>query len=70
MSSIGSVSHLLAGSFMHGHQRTLFLGIGVIIGAQVGARLSQRLSGQSIGLILAGGLLLIGIRLTIYAFEH
>jgi uncharacterized membrane protein YfcA len=70
MSSIGSVSHLLAGSFLHGHRRTLFLGLGVIIGAQVGARLSQRLSGQTISLILAAGLLLIGVRLTIHAFEH
>jgi uncharacterized membrane protein YfcA len=70
MSSIGSVSHLLAGSFVHGHRRTLFLGLGVIVGAQVGARLSQRLSGRSIGLILAAGLALIGIRLAIHAFEH
>jgi uncharacterized membrane protein YfcA len=70
MSSVGSVSHLLAGSFMHGHRRTLFLGIGVIVGAQVGARLSQRLSGRSINLILAAGLMVIGIRLAIHAFEH
>jgi uncharacterized protein len=70
MSSIGSVSHLLAGSFVHGHRRTLFLGIGVVVGAQVGARLSQRLSGQSISLILAAGLVLIGIRLAVHAFEH
>jgi uncharacterized protein len=64
------VSHLLAGSFVHGHRRTLFLGIGVVVGAQVGARLSQRLSGQSISLILAAGLVLIGIRLAVHAFEH
>ena len=70
MSSVGSVSHLLAGNFVHGHRRTLFLGLGVIIGAQVGARLSQRLSGRSINLILAAGLMLIGIRLAIHAFEH
>jgi uncharacterized protein len=70
MSSIGSASHLLAGSYVHGHRRTLFLGLGVIAGAQVGARLSQRLSGRSIGLILAAGLVLIGIRLAIHAFEH
>jgi uncharacterized membrane protein YfcA len=70
MSSIGSVSHFLAGNLVHGHQRTLFLGIGVIIGAQVGARLSQRLSGRTINLVLATGLMLIGIRLAIHAFEH
>jgi uncharacterized membrane protein YfcA len=70
MSSMGSVAHLLAGSFVHGHRRTLFLGLGVVLGAQVGARLSQRLSGRSISLVLVGGLLLIGIRLAIHAFEH
>lgn len=70
MSSIGSVAHLLAGSFVHGHRRTFFLGLGVLIGAQVGARLSQHLSGRTISLVLAIGLLLIGIRLAIHAFEH
>jgi uncharacterized protein len=70
MSSIGSASHLLAGSFVHGHRRALFLGLGVIVGAQVGARLSQRLSGRSISLVLAAGLVLIGVRLAIHAFEH
>jgi uncharacterized protein len=70
MSSVGSAAHILAGSFVHGHRRTLFLGVGVVLGAQVGARLSQRLSGRSISLILAGGLVLIGIRLAIHAFEH
>ena len=70
MSSIGSVAHLLAGSFVHGHRRTFFLGLGVVVGAQVGARLSQHLSGRSISLILAAGLVAIGIRLAIHAFEH
>jgi uncharacterized protein len=70
MSSIGSVAHLLAGSFVHGHRRTFFLGLGVVVGAQVGARLSQHLSGRSISLILATGLVAIGIRLAIHAFEH
>jgi uncharacterized membrane protein YfcA len=70
MSSVGSVAHVLAGSFVHGHRRTLFLGLGVILGAQIGARLSQHLSGRSISLVLVGGLVLIGIRLAIHAFEH
>jgi uncharacterized protein len=69
-SSVGSVSHLLAGSFGHGHQRIFFLGIGVVAGAQLGARLSQHLSGRSISYFLAAGLLVIGIRLAVHAFEH
>jgi uncharacterized protein len=70
MSSIGTMVHLLAGSFVHGHRRALFLGLGVIVGAQVGARLSQRLSGRSISFVLVAGLMLLGIRLAIHAFEH
>jgi hypothetical protein len=70
MSSIGSMAHILAGGFVHGHRRTLWLGLGVILGAQVGARFSQRLSGRSISFILVGGLVLIGIGLAIHAFEH
>jgi uncharacterized membrane protein YfcA len=70
MSSIGSAAHILAGGFVHGHRRTIVLGLGVVLGAQIGARFSQHLSGRSIHLILVGGLVLIGIRLAIHAFEH
>jgi uncharacterized protein len=64
-----SVAHLIAGGFEHGLYRTLFLSIGVIAGAQVGAWLSQRVAGMVISRVMAGGLLLIGIRLVIHAFE-
>lgn len=64
-----SLAHLIAGGFEHGFYRTLFLGIGVIAGAQVGAWLSQRIAGTIISRVMAGGLLLIGARLVIHAFE-
>jgi uncharacterized membrane protein YfcA len=71
MISLGwSTAHLVAGGFQHGLFRTLFLGVGVLIGAQLGARLSQRVAGRVISRIMAGGLLLIGIRLVIHAFEY
>lgn len=70
MSLVGSVSHLVAGSFDQDLGRLLFLGVGVLVGAQVGARLSQRLTGVSISRVLAGGLVLVGIRLAIHAFEN
>jgi uncharacterized membrane protein YfcA len=70
MSLVGSVSHLVAGSFDQDLGRLLFLGLGVVVGAQVGARLSQRLTGVSISRVLAGGLVLVGIRLAIHAFEN
>jgi uncharacterized protein len=64
-----TLAHLIAGGFEHGIFRTLFLGVGVLIGAQVGARLSQRVAGTIISRVMAGGLLLIGIRLVMHAFE-
>jgi uncharacterized protein len=64
-----SVAHLIAGGFEHGVYRTLFLSIGVIAGAQVGAWLSQRVAGMIISRVMAGGLLLIGIRLVMHAFN-
>jgi hypothetical protein len=64
-----SLAHLIAGGFEHGIFRTLFLGVGVLIGAQVGAQLSQRMAGTVISRVMAGGLLVIGIRLVIHAFE-
>jgi uncharacterized membrane protein YfcA len=64
-----SAAHIIASGFEHGISRTLFLGIGVLIGAQIGAQLSQRMAGSVIGRVMACGLLLIGIRLAIHAFE-
>jgi uncharacterized membrane protein YfcA len=45
------------------------LGVGVLLGAQIGAYLSQRVAGTLISQIMAGGLLVIGIRLVLHAFE-
>lgn len=70
MSLFGSTAHLLAGGFAHGLRRTLFLSIGVLIGAQAGALFSQRLTGTVLIRVLAGGLLLIGIHLAMHAFER
>ena len=64
-----SAAHLIASGFEHGLLRTLFLGVGVLIGAQIGAQLSQRVAGMIISRIMAGGLLVIGIRLALHAFE-
>jgi uncharacterized protein len=69
ISPILSTAHVIAGSFAHGLVRTLFLGLGVIGGAQLGAYLSQHLTGVVISRVLAGGLVLIGIRLAVHAFE-
>jgi uncharacterized membrane protein YfcA len=70
ISLMWSSAHLIAGGFQHGLFRTLFLGVGVLIGAQVGARLSQRMTGRIISRVMVAGLVLIGIRLVIHAFEN
>jgi uncharacterized protein len=64
-----SVAHLVAGGFQSGIFRTLCLGVGVLVGAQVGAQLSQRIAGAVISRVMAAGLLLVGIRLILHAFE-
>lgn len=69
MSLVGSTAHLTAGNFTHGLRRTLFLGVGALIGAQVGAALSQHIGGTFLIRVLAVGLLLLGLRLAIHAFE-
>ena len=64
-----SSAHLIAGGFQSGIFRTLCLGVGVLVGAQLGAHLSQRVTGAVISRVMAVGLVLIGIRLILHAFE-
>jgi uncharacterized membrane protein YfcA len=64
-----STAHLIAGGFQSGIFRTLCLGVGVLIGAQLGAQLSQRVTGAVISRVMAVGLVLIGIRLIFHAFD-
>ena len=66
-----SFAHFIAGGdFDQGFMHVLFLSMGVLVGAQIGARLSERLPGTIISRIMAGGLILIGIRFAIHAFER
>jgi hypothetical protein len=55
--------HILSGAFNEGVRRTAFLGVGVIVGAQLGARASSRLHGDWIMRGLASALCLLGARL-------
>lgn len=69
MAFIGTIVHIVTGSFAHGGiRRTIFLGIGVLIGAPIGAFLSNRLHGNWIIRILAIVLALVGIRILILSF--
>jgi uncharacterized membrane protein YfcA len=65
MALVATLTHLLAGTFQHGAglRRAAAISVGVVIGAQLGARLSQRISSRRIRQLLAGGLLVLGLRL-------
>jgi uncharacterized membrane protein YfcA len=63
MAFAGTATHIATGTFAHGVHRTIYLSIGVLIGAQVGARLSNRLRGVWIIRSLAIALGAVGIRL-------
>jgi uncharacterized membrane protein YfcA len=65
MALVATITHILSGSFQHGVglRRAASLSVGVVIGAQVGARVSRLVSGRRIQQLLAGGLLVLGVRL-------
>jgi uncharacterized membrane protein YfcA len=69
ISPILSAAHVIAGKFTPDLLHMLFLGAGVLVGGQIGARLSQRMGGTILIRVLAGGLVVIGIRLAVHAFE-
>lgn len=63
MALVATIEHWLNGSLAVGLDRLVFLAPGVIIGAQIGALLSGRVRGTWILKLLAGALMLVGIRL-------
>lgn len=67
MALTGTVVHVVTGSFSHGVYRTIYLGIGVLVGAQLGARLSSRVQGDWIIRGLAIALGFVGIRILFMA---
>ncbi len=63
MALTGTLVHVASGVFAHGARRTIFLAVGVILGAQLGARLSNHVGGKWIIRGLAMALFFVGIRL-------
>jgi len=67
-SLMGTIVHIIGGSFHRGMRRTIAIGFGVVIGAQIGALLSSKIKGQTILKALAFALFLVGMRLIVFAF--
>jgi hypothetical protein len=67
MALTGTIVHIATGIFSHGVRRTIFLAVGVLIGAQLGASLSSRIHSGWIIRSLAIALGLVGIRILIMA---
>jgi uncharacterized membrane protein YfcA len=65
----GTLTHVVAGSFVHGHgvHRALALSVGVVLGAQLGARLSLRASSRLVEALLGAALLALAVRLAVAA---
>ncbi len=63
MAGAGTATHVATGAFHSGVRRTLALGVGVLVGAQIGARWSSRVHGNWILRGLAVALLIVAVRL-------
>jgi uncharacterized membrane protein YfcA len=58
-----TVTHVAMGEFNHGLPQTMYLAVGVMMGAPVGAAISTRIHGSIIVRLLAVALCLVGLRL-------
>ena len=59
----GTIVHIIQGNFKGEWLRTISIGAGIIVGAQVGAYFSNKLKDKLIIRILAFALLAVGVRL-------
>jgi len=67
MALTATITHLALGQFEHGLAPTMYLAVGVMMGAPIGAALSARLHGSVIVRLLALALCLVGVRLLVAA---
>lgn len=68
MAFAASVTHVIMGEFASGLTQTMYLAVGVMMGAPLGATLSGRLQGSAIVRTLAMALSLVGLRLLLRSF--
>ncbi|MBL8849743.1 MAG: sulfite exporter TauE/SafE family protein, partial [Planctomycetaceae bacterium] len=63
MALTATITHVVLGEFASQIDRTMYLAVGVMMGAPLGAAVSGRVRGSLIVRLLAGALCLVGIRL-------
>ena len=68
MALTATITHVAMGQFERGVAPTMYLAVGVMMGAPLGASLSARLGGSVIVRLLALALCLVGLRLLVAAF--
>lgn len=66
MALAGTIVHMIQGAFWQEWSKAVYIGIGVIVGAQLGARLSQKIKPKGIIRALAVVLFLVGTRLLFF----
>ena len=66
MALAGTIVHMIQGTFWHEWSKAVFIGTGVIGGAQLGARLSEKIKPKGIIRALAVALCLVGVRLLFF----
>src|SRR5262245_8913281 len=64
----GTLMHVALGEFNRGLAQTMYLAVGVMMGAPIGAEISTRIRGSAIVRFLAVALSLVGLRLLIHSF--
>jgi uncharacterized membrane protein YfcA len=64
----GTIEHLIEGTLSTVLWQTLFIGIGIVVGAQLGAKLSKKVKDTFIIKGLAVALFVVGVRILVGAF--
>ena len=66
----GTITHVALGQFTQDHAlpQTMYLAVGVMMGAPLGAALSARVQGSAIVRLLAVALCVVGVRLLLSVF--
>src|SRR6478736_4619164 len=66
MAFVATIVHIMNGTLQHGWRTALYLGTGVVIGAQPGAHFSNKVKPTAIIKALAIALIVVGIRLVFF----